>query len=140
MESIPNYLNACVSERVKNIPDELKSLSLWACYRLEPNTSGNKPHKIPYNPITNQRAKINDTATLCSFAEAVAGVESGRYDGLNFAFGYSDIIGIDLDNIRDAKTGELDSTAAEVVRLFEKAGAYIEISPSGTGLRLINQG
>jgi|GEM_PF-2855340 len=124
----------------ENIPQELINTPFWCCYRLEPNHSGGKPHRIPYNPTTNQRAKINDTGTLCGFGEALAGVESGQYEGINYAFGYDEIIGIDLDGIRNPDSGELDEAAAEVVRLFKKAGAYIEVSPSGKGLRIICKG
>lgn len=132
---------ACKSERSKNIPLELQERHLlWCCFKLEDNPNGGKAKKTPYNPTTGQRARINNTGTLCGFGEALAGVESGRYDGLNYAFGYDDIIGIDLDNVLTRETGELEERAAEVFRLFKKSGAYIETSPSQTGLRIICKG
>ena len=140
MNIILSYSNACISERIKNIPQELINTPIWCCYRLEPNPSGGKPQKIPYNPTTNQRAKVNSTGTLCGFGEALAGVESGQYEGINYAFGYDDMVGVDLDGILNPESGELEETAAEVLRLFKKAGAYIEVSPSCTGLRIICKG
>jgi putative DNA primase/helicase len=44
-----------------------------------------------------------------------------------------DIVGVDLDDVRDPKTGELSAQACAVVDDFD---TYTEISPSGTGLRL----
>lgn len=140
MNIISIYSNACISERIKNIPQELINTPFWCCYRLEPNPSGSKPHKIPYNPISGQRGKVNVTGTLCGFGEAFEGVESGQYDGINYAFGYDEFIGLDLDGVLNPETGELEESAAEVLRLFKSTGAYVEVSPSGKGLRIICKG
>jgi hypothetical protein len=45
-----------------------------------------------------------------------------------------DIVAFDLDKCRNPETGRLTMWAGELV---EKAGSYTEITPSGTGLRII---
>ncbi len=46
----------------------------------------------------------------------------------------SDIVGIDLDNCRDPSTGELSATAQ---RIISAVNSYTEISPSGTGVKIL---
>jgi hypothetical protein len=43
----------------------------------------------------------------------------------------------DLDGCRNPVTGELTPIAQEAVGFFEPCGAYIEVSPSGTGLHIV---
>ncbi len=121
----------------ENIPQILKDAPHWCCYKLEADPDGGKPRKIPYNPITRHKAKVNDPDTFCSFESAIAGLGAG-YDGLNYAFGYDDLIGVDIDKCRDPDTGQLTHEAQVIVAAF--AGTYQEISPSGTGLRIVTHG
>ncbi|WP_446812051.1 phage/plasmid primase, P4 family [Methylomonas sp. 2BW1-5-20] len=125
----------------ENIPRELRDQPRWACYKLEPNPDGGKDKKVPNNPSTGRHAKINEPATFGTFDAALAGVTSGRFDGINYAFGYDTFVGIDLDTVVHPETGEfLDADAAEIVRRFSEAGAYVERSPSSAGIRIICKG
>jgi putative DNA primase/helicase len=64
---------------------------------------------------------------------------SGRYAGIGFAFAANDgLCGIDLDHVIDTETGLIEAWALEVLEHFR--GAYIERSPSGTGLRIFCRG
>lgn len=45
----------------------------------------------------------------------------------------------DLDGCRNPETGELTEKARDAVELFGGSGAYIEVSPSGTGLHVIGR-
>ena len=46
--------------------------------------------------------------------------------------------GVDLDDCRDPKTGVLDPRAEAVIDLCE--GAYVEVSPSGEGVKIFGRG
>jgi primase-polymerase (primpol)-like protein len=77
--------------------------------------------------------------TWSTFSEALKAYETGRYAGIGFVFCSADpYSGIDLDNCRDPETGELTPNACDLLNDFE--GAYIEISPSGTGVHVIVRG
>lgn len=61
------------------------------------------------------------------------GYARGGGVGINMRTAIVGLIGLDLDGCRNPDTGELDAMGAEFVRQF--AGSYLEISPSGRGLR-----
>jgi primase-polymerase (primpol)-like protein len=133
-------VNLITQERYSRVPEDLKSKNLWCCYSLSENKNDatKKPSKIPKNPQTGQNAKVNDTTTLTDFETAKQAVLSNRYDGLNFAFGQdSELVGIDVDNVLDKDGGFINHSAAAIFDKFKSDGAYIETSPSGTGLRII---
>ena len=50
----------------------------------------------------------------------------------------TDIAAIDLDHCCDPVTGEIDRWAQEVIDMA--AGAYVEITVSGAGVRIIGKG
>jgi primase-polymerase (primpol)-like protein len=59
-------------------------------------------------------------------------------DGVQFVLNESDLYtGIDLDACVNPDTGEVEPWAAQIVACFD---AYTEVSPSGTGLRILTQG
>ena len=129
-----------------NTPQELKENPYWCRWQSEPDIDPTKkPHKIPYSAVTGQKARVNDPATLTTYhkvATALAAVEAGGIiGGMNYAFGYCDHIGIDLDKIRDPETEEITcDKAAEIIHRFLDSGACVEISPSDTGIRIICKG
>ncbi len=123
------------------IPAELRALSQWVAWRYE--TRGDKRTKAPINAKSNGRlvyAKSNDPETWASLADALEAC--GRHadlDGIGFCFAPDDgLTGIDLDHVIDPDTGELEPEAAEILERFKDT--YIEVSPSGTGLRLFCYG
>src|SRR5690606_34920655 len=80
-------------------------------------------------------AKSNDPATWSDFATAIATAERLNLAGIGLALSAQDgLTGLDLDHVFDPATGELDPLACEVLERF--AGTYIEVSPSGNGLRI----
>jgi energy-coupling factor transporter ATP-binding protein EcfA2 len=62
-------------------------------------------------------------------------LSKGRQIGLSFFLGEG-VGGIDLDKVRDPETGNLTTIAHQVYRLAAQLGAYVEISPSGTGFKI----
>jgi hypothetical protein len=124
------------------IPFELKQTSSWTTWLLVEQADGKKAKKVPWIPGSDKNASNNDPATWGEFELARADVESGRRDGLNFAFGKGcgEIVGIDLDDVWDPVTkqftGPLAEEAKTIIERFKNAGAYIEFSPSVTGFRI----
>src|SRR5262249_7520997 len=49
----------------------------------------------------------------------------------------SDLTALDLDDCRNVTTGEIEPAARD---LFARARSYVEITPSGEGLRIIGKG
>jgi hypothetical protein len=98
-----------------------------------------KEPKVPINPATGGAAKVDDPATAGTFDEAVAqvgprGFGRGGGVGVHMRTAKTGFVGLDIDGVRDPDSGDLNEIGAEVVRRF--AGAYVEISPSGKGLRV----
>ncbi len=121
-----------------NIPDELKSQP-WAVWIAEPRAGiTGKFNKAPRSPITGKKIGADKPELFGSFAEAKAAYTSGRYTGVGVLLTGNGIIGIDIDAYKEAfqKQPEIDIWA----RKAGVAGAYCELSPSGTGVRLFIRG
>lgn len=123
-------------KKLENVPEELKALPNWVCYRLEERYGQTKPTKVPYNPTTGDHAKANDSSTWTEYKTCVAAAERGEYDGIGFEFG-SGYVGIDLDHCRDVATGQIDEWASDIIAHLD---SYTEASPSGTGVHIICKG
>jgi putative DNA primase/helicase len=123
----------------ENIPEELTERPQWVLWRYEERDS--KATKVPYDPKTGRKASATDLMTWDTFDGAV-GVyrgSEGLYDGIGFVFSSGDpFAGIDLDGCRDPETGETAEWAEEAIS--RERGAYVEISPSGTGIHIIVEG
>ena len=137
------------------IPQELKAISQWVCWIGEHRDG--KFNKYPVNPKTGRNASHSNASTWTNFTIAKAFHEqqkpvevtvnrgkkterkvTGIADGIGFVFSKDDPhVGIDLDNCRDLKTGEIEPWAQELIQL---AKTYSEVSPSGTGVKLWGKG
>ena len=118
------------------MPAELTALPQWVMWRLD--WRDEKWAKPPFSAQTGKAAKPNDPATWTDFATCKSKFDRSRnFDGIGFVFSPNDpYVGIDLDDAFDG-AGTLKSWAAEIVATL---GTYTEISPSGTGLKLILRG
>lgn len=115
---------------IKNIPGKLKTTCQFCVWKFE-KRNGQKT-KMPYNPATGERAKINDLRTFADFKTTLVTYAMGGYDGIGIAVG-NGIGAFDIDHcIRE--DGTLNDTADTVLSIFPTA--YVEKSPSGKGLRL----
>lgn len=118
----------------QNIPNQLTRLNQWVCWKYSKTKDG-KDTKLPINPQNKCLAKTNDPATWEAFVAAVVAAKNEKYPGVGFCLSQTDgITGIDLDHIYNPETQELDAKAVEIVNKF--LGTYIEISPSGNGIRI----
>src|SRR5574343_1973606 len=125
-----------------NAPDALKQRKQWLLWKYEQKEGEAKPRKSPYYDNGKKRFGTQrddqDRAQLVDHAAALKAIEKGQFQGLGFAFLPNDgLIGIDLDKMRDAQTGELNERAAKIM---QACGSYTEVSPSGTGIHIIVEG
>lgn len=110
--------------------------------------------KGPGDPNSLEMGDHGEPGTAGTFAEATAQVgvgyrkrrkpskEGGKSAPPGSCFGVgvlmttaaAGFVGLDFDDVRDPDSGEVSELGAEVLRRF--AGAYVELSPSGRGLRV----
>jgi len=120
-----------------NILEELKIRRQWIVWRYEVRDGDST--KVPYNAHTGLPASSTDLETWAYFDAALEAFENGGWDGVGFVFSSGDpYAGIDLDDVRDPATGEIAEHAQLVINAF--GGAYMEVSPSGTGVHIITRG
>jgi primase-polymerase (primpol)-like protein len=128
------------SFNIEAIPDELKATDQWVCWKPEYRQGDAKPTKVPYDPNNAScRAATDNPETWSSFAKAVqvALASSGEF-GIGFVFTANDPdVGVDLDHCRDPQTGAIKARARDII---DALASYTEISPSGTGVKVICRG
>ena len=114
-----------------SVPSELKALRQWVLWKTE--VRNGKPTKIP-KQVTGINAKADTPVTWTDYSSVITAARTGKFDGIGFVFSPNDLyIGVDLDNcIRD---GKLLDWAKEILDRFQ-AVAYIEVSPSGKGIKI----
>jgi putative DNA primase/helicase len=119
--------------QVEHLPAVLRSRPQWVTWRH--TWRHGKWTKIPWSPHTGREAKSNDPATWGSFERALQCHHQRQMDGVGFVFSPDDpYCGVDLDKCRDPATGLIHPWAAEIIRGLD---TYTEVSPSGTGVKLI---
>lgn len=126
----------------QNIPQELKDLKQWVCFKMEEvvdeKTGEKKQKKVPKNPNGIYNAKINDTKTWGTFSEAVESCRKNGYENIAFALTENDpYCGIDIDKCLD-ENGVFNAISQEILNLFKNT--YSEYSRSGTGIHIIFKG
>ncbi len=113
-----------------NIPAGMKDAPHWVAHRA----------KRPINPKTGRAASVTDWTTWGTFDEAMARVQAGKVDGVGYAFTSDDgLIFIDLDDAI-AEDGSVAEWARPVVDAAVHARAFVEVSPSGSGLHIVVRG
>lgn len=120
-----------LTPRLKSIPAELKQIPRWVCWRHEQGT------KVPYDAkCFNSSASCSDPQTWTTFEQAEAAYveragDDDAFTGVGIVLNGDGLAGIDIDHC--VVDGNLDPAA---LALLDRLGAaYVEISPSGTGLR-----
>ena len=109
---------------------------VWICWKWVWNAARNRWDKPPFRVSGSGHASSTNPATWCTYVEALAALQAGLVDGIGIALkGLSaGEIFLDLDDCRDPATGTINAWASELVNL---AASYTEVTPSGTGLRVI---
>jgi hypothetical protein len=124
-------MTAFLTPNFENIPAELRALPHWVTWCAE-GATGEKPRKVPYaadRPHT--RASSTDPSTWGTFHQAEAAYLEGDRTGIGFVLNGDGMVGVDIDH---CVTDGLPNPAA-LTMLDQLGAAYVELSPSGTGLR-----
>ncbi len=111
----------------ERVPKELKELRQWHVWRLDGERK--TPLQIDGTP-----AKSNDPDTWTDYESAVS--VAGFFSGLEFEI-TEPYTGIDLDNCID-ENGSIRAWAIPVIGRFDGV-SYMEVSPSGNGIKLITK-
>ncbi|MBK9442974.1 MAG: AAA family ATPase [Comamonadaceae bacterium] len=124
-------MSTFIAPNFTNIPAELRALPRWVTWRAE-GATGEKPSKVPYaadRPRT--RASSTDPSTWGTFQQAEASFLEGDRTGVGFVLNGDGLVGVDIDH---CVTDGLPDPVA-LAMLDQLGAAYVEMSPSGTGLR-----
>jgi hypothetical protein len=113
------------------LPASLKSQPRWVLWKMENAT------KVPYQ-LSGLKAANNNPQHWAAYGVAARGVTLDENGGLGFVLNGDGIIGIDLDGCRNPQTGEVAGWAKDI--LSACGNTYAEITPSGTGLRVLARG
>ncbi|MBR5202548.1 MAG: nucleoside triphosphatase [Clostridia bacterium] len=109
-----------------NIPNELKQNALFCLWKYEER--GGKKTKVPYK-INGARARANSATDFSSFDSVSELVDKYSGIGMGVFNGYS---AIDIDHcVTDGVPNEM---ATDIINTMK---SYTELSPSGTGVRII---
>lgn len=133
------FLQAQQSSLFDDIPDQLKRFDQWVLWRYAERDG--KTTKQPFQP-TGSMARSNDPATWSSFERVKHTFAEGGFSGIGFVLSEHDgLAGIDLDKCYDPVTKTFTQPEAEeIVRRAFELGTYVEISPSGSGIRIFVAG
>ncbi len=104
-----------------------------------PRGTERRDRKIPRDPAKQgAKAKTNDPTTAGTLEQALEAMRrcGGGGVGLLVNTASPGFVGVDLDNVIHA--GQIHALGEEAIERFQ--GAYVEISPSGTGLRIFALG
>ena len=113
----------------QNIPQWLKKMNIFCVWKNEKQEGNNT--KVPYSFVTGYRARSNYYKDFGKYEDAIRVVS--KYSGIGFKVS-KDIAVIDLDKCVD-EDGNINELAKDIIKLFK--GAYIEYSPSKTGVHII---
>jgi putative DNA primase/helicase len=138
-QSSDKYLSFPEGPNLAAIPDELKVLKRWVVWKYAQRPGAKKPTKPPYNAATDELAESNNSATWSTFETACKALETGKYEGLGFMFGYEEsngitYSGVDLDNLTSPEKWE---EVNQIIKFFD---SYAEISPSKQGVHILFKG
>lgn len=125
----------------ENIPQTLKNLPNWICWKAVPQPRPDDPEhigKIPINPKTGGNAQSNNPDTWTDFDTALKASE--QFTGIGFMFGNSPFFGVDIDGIEPDIREFLDGGNGIVSEFIHALHSYAELSPSGKGIHIICRG
>jgi hypothetical protein len=121
-----------------DIPIALRRRNQWLTWRYEyrPDRNASKPWTKPPFQVNGSYAKTTDPQTWTSFDQVLE--EVAHFDGIGFAFSEQDpYVGVDLDHCRDPLDGSIEPWVQDII---ERLDSYTEVTPSGTGIRIIIEG
>lgn len=129
------YFNPDASDA---LPNSIKERPQWITWVLA-SKGDRKLAKIPADPNTGRAINAQDSNNWLSFRDAVAAFRANvQLSGIGYVLSTNDeVTGIDMDGCRDSESGKVADWAMAHVSQF---GSYSEVSPSGTGIRVLVRG
>lgn len=127
-----------IAVQFDGIPLSIKKIPRWVMWKLVEIGSGDTKRwsKLPMQ-TNHKAASSTDASTWVDFFTAQEAYGRGGFDGVGIVFtGEDDIVGIDLDDVRDPETGALTQFAQNILDNVE---GYAEVSPSGTGVKIFTR-
>ncbi len=124
--------------RLKQVlPAELRDAErsvLWRWEYRQDKRGEWKWTKPPYQP-DGRLAESNGPATWSTFETVVAAYQRGGFDGIGIVLSGDGLVGVDFDHCVE------DSAIADwALAVIKRLGSYAEVSPSGTGIRVLAYG
>ena len=120
-------------ENIARLTQVIKYFNVWKLELVKDKKTGKERIvKMPYNPKTKRKGRVNDVETFGTFEEAVNAYKSGKYDGLGVT-GNESFVLVDIDNCISS-TGELSDFAKMIIK---RLNTYTELSPTGTGIHCL---
>ena len=115
-----------------SIPESLKNLDKWICWKWElikKKDGTYKWDKPPYRADGKGKASSTDPTTWTTFSGAYAAYQSGGFDGIGFVLTDNDpFVMVDLDKCLDEQWA---------LEMMSDLDSYSEGTPSGKGYRTI---
>lgn len=129
--------------RYEKIPQEMKSMRNWVCFRSV--TRNNKKIKLPISPNSEKGtlsgASSNDKTTWADFQDALRFCYENSLDGLGFELGESGMFGVDISRTRADGTTVPEADFQDMSNDFVKSlNSYTEWSVSKNGIHIICYG
>lgn len=122
-----------LSVLIQQLPQELLAYPQWVGWRYVSRDGHRKPDKPPVNPRTLGNAGVKWPNTWSRVEDAYVAYQEHSLSGIGFVLTADDpFVGVDIDNCLDQET--ISPFADEVVT---QLASYTEVSPSGTGLRIL---
>lgn len=130
----------CLPVQFDNIPIELKRIPRWVLWRLLEKGEGENTTwaKVPAQ-TSGMPASSTNPETWTDFISVQDAYQSNptKFAGIGFVFTPDDnLVGIDLDDCYDQHIG---FTNAAMQQLADSIQGYMEISPSGTGVKIFTR-
>lgn len=119
------------------VPSDLAEFDQWVLWRAE--LVGQRSTKVPYSGA-GRKASTVDASTWAPLDSVLQVWRRwpGKYAGIGFVFVKGQhLVGIDLDNCLEASVAVKEWARGTVERFFD---TYMEISPSGRGLKIWARG
>jgi len=123
-----------LSVNFDSIPKRLRAYPHFVVWQYE--LVDDELKKPPFDPKTGKRASVRRPDTWGSFAEARAAYATDRYAGVGIVLTTDmGIVGIDIDHCIEGE--QISDQAQHIITVID---SYTEISPSGTGIRIMLEG
>jgi primase-polymerase (primpol)-like protein len=126
------------------VPVDFSNVPVWmhakkfCVWTAEPRENG-KVNKAPRHPNGGWRLSVKEPDRWATFDEVKEAYSSGKYDGIGVLLtSGSGVVGVDIDDWESLVAAHRD--VFDTLEKFIQQGGYVELSPSGAGLRAFVKG